>query len=152
MPCKQNALKNRGAWQTFSSNSVTNAPRKITPEREDWPYLRGKMDRGWRGTGGGGGVDRRADRSAGCRSSIKILYRGKPREIIFDSNLTNGTGMQSIYLHLASTNRGDSIVGRSCPFSFAPSLSLRLLVGPHRFCTVTLLLTRNFSFDGGYYL
>lgn len=150
MPCKQNALKNRGARQTFSSNSVTNAPRKITPQREDWPYLRGKMDRGW--------ADRQAERPArpgrpAACSSIKILYRGKPREIIFDSNLTNGTGMQSIYLHLASTNRGDSIVGPVVPFLSRPSsLSHRLLVGPHRFCTVTLLLTRNFSFDGGYYL
>lgn len=150
MPGKQNALKNRGGLQTFSSNSVTNAPPKdYSGEREDWPYLRGKMDRG--GGRAGGGVDRQADRPAGCRSSIKILYRGKPREIIFDSNLTNGTGMQSIYLHLASTNRGDSIVGRSCPLFLSRSFSSSdLLID---FVTVTLLLTRNFrSFDAGYYL
>lgn len=68
-------------------------------------------------------ASRQASRQAGRETSLLPLFDqdpipGKPREIIFDSNLTNGTGMQSIYLHLASTNHGDSIVGWSCPFSF----------------------------------
>lgn len=87
--------------QTFSSNSVTNAPRRLL--------------RRWLA------VFARENGYTAAAGSIKIPGTPRPGEIIFDSNLINGTGMQSIYLHLASTSRGDSIVG-TVP-----------LAGPHRF-------------------
>lgn len=59
--------------------------------------------------------------------------------------------MQSIYLHSASTNHGDSIVGRPCLFSFYLTLFSLWLVEPHRFrFTVTFdSETRKLSLDAG---